>query len=79
MIAKEELLKKIKEAMWDEERTFPIQKKHVLHSLLWYGFSEEENQTIRDVLQRLSDETEEHAKTLQTLYDEVSGGDRDVY
>lgn len=79
MITKEELLKKIKEAIWDEERTFPIHQKHIMQSLAWYGFTPDENRLIRDTLQKLAQETEGHARVLQEIYDAVSGGERDVY
>ena len=79
MIHKEELLKKVKQAIWEEERAFPIHERHILQSMPWYGFRPEEEERIRATLQRLGQETRQHAQILQELYESLTEADRDVY
>ena len=79
MIRKEDLLKQIKQAIWEEERAFPIHERHILQSMPWYGFRPEEEEQVRGTLQRLADETRQHDRILQELYESLAEADRDVY
>lgn len=79
MISREDLLHRIKDAIWVEERAFPIHRRHIEQSMRWYGFSPEEEQEVRAVLKKMAKETQEHARILQSLYEEVINGDRTTY
>lgn len=72
MISREDLLHKIKDAMWVEEHAFPIHQRHIEQSMHWYGFSPDEEREVRDTLKRMAKDTREHAKTLQAIYDEIA-------
>lgn len=79
MISREELLHRIKDAMWVEERAFPIHRRHIEQSMRWYGFSPEEEREVRAVLAKMAEETQGHAAVLQSIYDEVMDADRPTY
>lgn len=79
MISREELLRRIKDALWVEERAFPIHQRHIEQSMHWYGFSPEEEQTVRETLQAMAADTHEHAEALQAIYADLVSREASSY
>lgn len=76
---KDELLKQIKKDVWYEEKAVPVYIRHIIHSLPWYGFPEEDEEAIRDILNTLAEDSEQHRQTLENIRGLILGSDKDVY
>lgn len=76
---KDELLKQIKKGVWYEERAVPVYIRHIIHSLPWYGFPEEDEEAIRDILNTLAEDSEQHRQTLENIRGLILGSEKNVF
>lgn len=76
---KDDLLKEIKKNVWYEERAVPVYIRHIIHSLPWYGFPEEDEEAIRDILNILAKDSDMHRQTLENIRAQILRSDKDVY
>jgi hypothetical protein len=79
MISKADLMQRLNEVMWEEEHAYPIYQRHIIQSIPWYGFSEEEEARLRETLTRIGQETDQHKQMLEEILQQVQEGERDVY
>lgn len=78
MIAREDLLKTIK-TLWQDGQGFAIHQRHILQAMPWYGFTPEEEQTVRATLDALAAKAEDRAHMLEKIYKTLSEKEADVY
>lgn len=78
MITREDLLKTIK-TLWKDGQGFQIHQRHILQAMPWYGFTPEEEQTVRATLDTLAKDAADRARILEGLFTSLSEKDADVY
>lgn len=62
---KEDILKKIDEAILTEEKAMPIYTKHIGNTLFWSGLSKETQNKIKDTFLKLKQESSKHINQLE--------------
>lgn len=68
MIAKTEMLRKVKDIIVSEEYAMPLYLGHLLQTLPWYGLSADLEKTAKQVLDKLRIETESSRRNTELLY-----------
>ena len=76
---KNELLKKLDEAIQVEEDAYPIYAEHLMAVVEWAGLSSESQSKVVSILEKLKNETEKHKMTFQKMKDYVLKENRDVF
>ena len=79
MMTKQELLKKLKEALQMEEKSILIYTDHISAALPWTGIKEEEAEKIRNSLSVLGRDSEGHKKIVMSLMNKVEEDSRDAF
>lgn len=79
MMTKQELLKKLKEALQMEEKSIQIYTDHISAALPWTGIKKEEAQKIRKSLSVLGKDSEGHKKIVLSLIKKVEEDSRDAF
>lgn len=79
MITKEALVGLLEEAYKTEESAIPLYTKHIGSTLFLSGLEEEKQQRIRQILNRLECESENHSRKFQYLINQVKKRAKDVY
>jgi hypothetical protein len=79
MITKDELIKKIDEAIITEENAVMLYNQHLKTILPWSGLSKENQSMIITDLNTLSNESGEHKKILSLLKNKIEKGDNNVF
>lgn len=71
---KEEILKKIDEAIITEEKAIPIYAKHLESTLFWSDMLEEYAEKIKKLFQKLKKESLGHKGKLEYIKKIIQGG-----
>lgn len=78
-MTKQELLNALEEGLRTEESALPIYTKHIDSTLFLSGFTPEQQDRIRQILNRLSTESTGHARIYQNLIEKITSENKDVY
>lgn len=79
MIHKEDLLKKLKEALVTEEQSIPIYAKHLDSAVFWAGWDEATTKKVKDAFRNLADESERHKILIENLIEKIKKDKRDAF
>lgn len=76
---KNQLLKKLDEAIQVEEDAYPIYAEHLVAAVEWTGLSPKFQSEVIVILEKLKNETAKHKVTFQKMKDYVLKENRDVF
>lgn len=68
MIAKTELLRRIKDIVVSEGYSTPLYLGHLLQTLPWYGLSADMERTVYQVLEKIRVETDTVRQSIEMMY-----------
>ena len=78
-ITKNELLKMIDDAIYLEDKSIPVYRKHLKTALFWSGLSEWDRHQLNVYLNALAGESTKHSIKLAGLKEKLAGEARDVF
>lgn len=76
---KEDLIKKIDEAISTEEKAIPIYVKHLESLTDLSELEPEQKKKLKEMLEKMRNETREHKNFLENLKEEILESDEDEY
>ncbi|MFH1395239.1 MAG: hypothetical protein ABIH09_03695 [Candidatus Omnitrophota bacterium] len=79
MMKKSELLKYLKEAVMAEERVIPIYEKHLKSAIFWIRMDEDKAEKVRQMMEKMIQDSKRHWKITKSLMEQVSKEDRDAF
>lgn len=79
MANREEIVKIIEEALKIEESAIPLYSKHVNNTLFLSGFAERERSKVKEILDRLKRESENHKLIFEKLLAVIKSSKQNVY
>jgi rubrerythrin len=78
-MTRDELLKKVDEAIITEEKAVVLYAKHLKAVLEWSGLAKKETAEVKEVLDVLIDESRAHERILRAVKDELKKGGDSVH
>jgi rubrerythrin len=79
MISKENLLKKLKEALVAEEQSIPIYTKHLDSAIFWTGWDKEIVANAKAVFTHLANESGRHKIIIAGLIERIEKDKKDAF
>lgn len=79
MISKDELLKLFQESLDKEEKGIPLYALHLSNAMFLSNAKAEDQKRVREVLDRLKQDSQQHVEVYKTLIAKVKSEDKDVY
>ncbi len=79
MISKEDLLKKLKEALAVEEQSIPIYAKHLGPAVFWAGWDEETMEKAKGTFRNLADESKRHKILIASFIERIEKDKRNAF
>ncbi len=79
MISREDLLKKLKEALVTEEQSIPIYTKHLDSAVFWTGWDEETTKKAKNTFRNLADESKRHKILIENLIERIKKDKRNAF
>ena len=76
---REELIRRLQEAVLTEETAIPVYAKHLHNTLFWSGLHPDDIKVVKAGLRRLYTDSNRHRKMLEALIKKVREDESDVF
>ena len=79
MATKQELVNLLEEGLKTEEAVIPLYAKHINSTMFFAPFDEKATEKIKQILNTLKDQSQEHARIYAQLVAKIKSEDENVY